>query len=187
MPYTAISERPLWRVLLAMERRGFRVDLQQPATEQRGLWRKVAQIEAEVVEMVGIPFNLNSTKQWARCSLDELKLPVIKKTNQAIPSMWPYWSSSPVRESHCGFDAGVPKAAPNSNPLISTALQAAGRCAGRGPTRLLVKCDGHRPYLLHGAHSRTSPFAPKWGRRFRRAFVPSAPGRVLAAADYFTD
>jgi DNA polymerase I-like protein with 3'-5' exonuclease and polymerase domains/5'-3' exonuclease len=73
-------EMPLAAVLEKMEKNGVKVDVAKlkKSSEEYGI--RLAEIEKEVHQKAGGPFNLNSPKQLAQVLFEKLKLPVIRKT-----------------------------------------------------------------------------------------------------------
>lgn len=176
-------ERPLWRVLFAMERRGFRVDLQQLGQSSQAYGERLQQIETEVVEMAGHPFNLNSTKQLGEVLFDELKLPVIKKTKSG------YSTDAAVLEQLSGAHPIVDLMLEyrKLSKLKSTyldGLQTVADAQGVVHTRFTQNVTATGRISSMEPNLQNIPVRTEMGREIRRAFVPSAPGRVLVAADY---
>ena len=86
-------ELPLVEVLAAMEQTGVFLDCSQLTLQSEEANRKLATLEAEVYELAGHPFNINSPKQLAVVLFEELGLPVGKKTKSG------YSTSAEVLES----------------------------------------------------------------------------------------
>jgi len=178
-------EMPLVLVLAAMERRGVRVDapaLAALAAEYRGT---LAKIEAEIYELAGGPFNVNSPIQLREVLFERLKIPVkgLRKGKTGI--------SLDVDAMHRLADV---------HPLPAKILE------HRALSKLLSTYVDPLPLLIHpetgrihtsfnqtvtatGRLSSTDPnlqnipIRSEEGRRIRAAFVP-APGKVLIGADY---
>jgi DNA polymerase-1 len=79
-------ELPLVPVLARMEHAGIGVD--RPYLEDLGadLRTRLAKLEAEIHEIAGGPFNVNSTDQLRTILFERLGLPVAKKTSTGKPS-----------------------------------------------------------------------------------------------------
>ncbi len=73
-------EIPLIKVLADMEYEGFMVDHPMLSNLGKELNGKIEQLIAEIHEMAGEQFNINSTKQLGDILFEKLKLPAIKKT-----------------------------------------------------------------------------------------------------------
>ena len=73
-------EQPLAGVLFNMERSGFEVDREGLSAFSAMLGGAIDKYLAEIYELAGHEFNVNSTKQLAAVLFEEQKLPVVKKT-----------------------------------------------------------------------------------------------------------
>jgi DNA polymerase-1 len=83
--YSAI-EMPVMEVLFAMERHGVLLDTDALARQTRELSERLAELEKQVHEQAGQPFNLGSPKQLQEILFAKQGLPVIKKTPGGQPS-----------------------------------------------------------------------------------------------------
>ncbi|UCF81008.1 MAG: DNA polymerase I [Acidobacteriota bacterium] len=73
-------ELPLTRVLAAMERHGVLLDAERLGELGRELGGELQTLGAEIFDMAGEEFNLNSPRQLAKILYEKLSLPVLKKT-----------------------------------------------------------------------------------------------------------
>ena len=73
-------ELPLVPVLIAIERAGVRVDGPALAAQSQQVEQELAQRTAQIFEIAGGEFNINSPKQLAEILFDKLQLPVLKRT-----------------------------------------------------------------------------------------------------------
>ena len=73
-------ELPLCPVLAGMEREGFLVDRKALSEFGEMLTRGIAGDQAQIYELAGEEFNINSTQQLGRILFDKLGLPPVKKT-----------------------------------------------------------------------------------------------------------
>ena len=73
-------ELPLSKVLGDMELRGFKADKQGLNRMSQELGERISTIQAEIYNLVGYEFNLNSPKQLGVALFEELGLPAKKKT-----------------------------------------------------------------------------------------------------------
>ncbi len=71
---------PLVAVLYSMEKRGILVDTKELSSQSTSLASELKKLEQEIIEEVGIPFNLGSPKQLADVLFNKLKIPPVKKT-----------------------------------------------------------------------------------------------------------
>jgi DNA polymerase I len=79
-------ELPLVPVLARMEHAGIGVDRGYLEKMGEDLRSKIAKLEAELHDLAGGPFNVNSTDQLRSILFDQLGLPVLKKTSTGKPS-----------------------------------------------------------------------------------------------------
>ena len=79
-------ELPLVPVLARMEHAGIGVD--RPYLEEMGddLRKRIGELELQIHQLAGEPFNVNSTDQLRTILFDKLELPVTKKTSTGKPS-----------------------------------------------------------------------------------------------------
>lgn len=174
-------ELPLVPVLARMEHAGIGVDRAYLEEMGADLRDKIAQLEKQLHELAGEPFNVNSTDQLRAILFDQLGLPVIKKTSTGKPST----------------DASVLKKL--DHPLVTALLE----------YRELEKLrstyvDGYLPLIDPDGRIRTRfnqmaattgrlssdspnlqniPIRSESGRTIRRAFVAGS-GNEFLVADY---
>src|SRR5262249_53323228 len=77
-------EMPLVGVLARMERAGVRVDTAALEARAASLGKEILQLEDEIQEVAGVPFNVNSTRQVAEVLFERLKLPRGKRTKDGF-------------------------------------------------------------------------------------------------------
>ncbi len=176
-------ELPLTAVLAAMERSGVRIDeaaLRALSKEYEG---ELGTIEAEIHELAGESFTINSPKQLQHILFEKLKLPVVKKTKTGFSTdegvLEQLSSQHPLPEKILVYrrltklkstyvDALPPLVLPTTGRLHPTFNQsgaATGRMSAANP------------------NVQNIPIRSEQGLRIREAFIP-AEGRVLLSADY---
>ena len=175
-------ERPLVRVLAKMEVAGIAVDVVRLTAISDELNSEAGRLEAEVQELAGEEFNVNSTQQLRRILFEKLELVPQKRTKTGYST--DAQSLLRLRDAH---------------PLVDTLLryrevEKLRSTYGEG---LLseVAPDGRIHASFNQTVARTGrlssdqpnlhniPVRSLIGRRFREAFVPS-PGSELLIADY---
>jgi len=80
LPVYEEIEEPLVPVLESMERWGIRVDLQVLEELSRRLGDSMGQLELEIYDEAGEPFNINSSQQLGVILFERLGYPVLKRT-----------------------------------------------------------------------------------------------------------
>ena len=178
-------EMPLLVVLVAMERRGVRVDAAALAALSSEYRSTLAAIEAEIYALASGPFNVGSPIQLREVLFERLKI-----------------STRGLRKGKTGIslDVDAMHRLAGVHPLPAKILE------HRALAKLLSTYIDPLPLLIHPATGRihTSlnqtvtatgrlsstdpnlqniPIRSEEGRRIRAAFVP-APGKVLIGADY---
>jgi len=176
-------EMPLTAVLARVERAGVRIDEQKLARLSEEYATQLATIEAEIYELAGERFAVNSPRQLQHVLFEKLKLPVVKKTKTGystdesvleqlaheheLPSRILAWRRLAKLKSTY-LDALPPLVSKRSGRLHPTFLQmgaATGRLASTRP------------------NVQNIPIRTPEGIRIREAFV-AAEGCLLVSADY---
>ena len=67
-------------ILADLERAGVRVDVSLLAAQASRVDRELAELSAEIFELAGETFNIDSPKQLADVLFEKLQLPVLKRT-----------------------------------------------------------------------------------------------------------
>ena len=177
-------EVPLACVLSRMEQEGVLIDSQRLRQQSQDLATRIAELESEVHEEAGEPFNLGSTKQLQHVLFEKMSLPIIKKTPKGAPST----SEDVLQELALEY------------PLPKKIMEYRGLTKLKNTyTDKLPKMINHRTGRVHtsyhqavtatGRLSSTDPnlqnipIRNEEGRRVRQAFVPRE-GNKFVAADY---
>ena len=177
-------ELPLLPVLVDMEWRGVRIDVERLGEISRTFTRELAELELSIYRAAGTEFNINSTPQLRHVLFEKIQLPVLKKTKTG-PS-----TDFEVLEQLAAAGHDVPKllieyrelsklkstyvdALPGFiNPVtgrIHTSFNQTGAATGR-----LSSSDPNLQNI---------PVRTPRGEAIRRAFV-APPGALLLTADY---
>ncbi|MGH9460652.1 MAG: DNA polymerase, partial [Vicinamibacteria bacterium] len=75
-------ELPLIEVLADMERTGIRVDVDQLRAMSDEVGRELGKLTAEIYELAGVEFNINSPKQLGEILFEKMNLPSFRKTEK---------------------------------------------------------------------------------------------------------
>ena len=177
-------EIPLVPVLSQIERNGVMVDPERLARQSAELAQRMKEIEAQVHEMAGEVFNLNSPKQLQRLLFETLGLPVVRRTPKGQPStaedvlqelaadyplprlVLEYRSLSKLKST---YTDKLPELINPRTGRVHTSYQQAVASTGR-----LSSTDPNLQNI---------PIRTEEGRRIRQAFV-APPGSLILAADY---
>ena len=175
-------ERPLVRVLARMEKVGVRVDGEYLRALVAGLTEEVHQLDADIQDLAGHPFLVNSTKQLRTVLFDELALQPQKKTKTGFStdaaSLAKLKGQHPIVDKLLRYRE-VEKLRSTYGESLLAEVGADGRIHAtfQQTVARTGRLSSDRPNL-HNIPIRTEE-----GRRFRRAFVPEE-GWSFLVADY---
>ena len=182
LPLLDELELPLVPILAAMERVGILLDREALVAISAEMQARIGELEGEVQDRAGHPFNLGSTQQLATVLYDELGLAAGRKTKFGRSTDAD--SLEALREEHPVV--GLVLEWRQLTKLKSTYVDA---------LPLLCDEDGRVHTSFNQAVAATGrlssadpnlqnvPVRTEWGQRIRRAFV-AGPGQFLVSADY---
>lgn len=177
-------EMPLALVLGDVEHTGVQIDTGRLEKTRIELKERLEQIEADVYELAGEKFNINSPKQLGPILFEKLKLPVIKKTktgystaadvleqlqeeHEIIPKLLLYRQLGKLQSTYIeGLLKVVDKDTNKIHTRYNQALAQTGRLSSVDPNLQNI------------------PIRLEEGRKIRQAFIPSEKGWIMFAADY---
>lgn len=183
-------ELPLVPVLAAMEREGFFVDAEMLDSFSGELDQVARKIEAELYELAGEKFNVNSPKQLQELLFDKLKLQedagikrlkrtktgfstdesVLSRLAQVHPVPRLILEYRTVTKLKNTYVDPLPQFVNPKSGRLHTSLRQTVAATGR--------LSSDRPNLQN------IPMRTELGRKIRQAFKPQDPGHVLISADY---
>ena len=177
-------EMPAMRVLGVMERNGIRIDSALLAKQGQQVGKRLLELEGEIHQLAGQPFNIQSPKQIAEILFGQLELPVIKKTPSGAPS-----TDEEVLQK-LAEDYPLPARILDYRSLaklMSTYIEKLPRMAdpktGRVHTNFSQATAVTGRLASSDPNLQNIPVRTEEGRRIREAFVP-ADGCKLLSADY---
>lgn len=176
-------ELPLASVLASMEISGIKVDGQILEEKNQALIKRLAAMEAEIYQVAGLEFNINSPKQLGEILFDTLKLPVIKKTKTG------YSTAADVLEKLVHAHPVVPLILDyrQMSKLQSTylgSLPAYIHEDGRIHTRFVQTLTQTGRLSSTDPNLQNIPIRIEEGKQIRQAFVPTYDDWQLFGADY---
>jgi DNA polymerase I len=178
-------EMPLIPVLVDIERAGVRVDGRALSSQSRRVEQELAARSAQIYEMAGEEFNINSPQQLSRILFDKLQLPSLKrniKTKTAstavevleelalahdMPRLILEWRA--LQKLKGTYIDALPQLVDPDTGRVHTCFNQAVAATGR-----LSSSDPNLQNI---------PIRTELGREIRRAFI-AEPGHVLISADY---
>ncbi|WP_287409110.1 DNA polymerase I [Oceanithermus sp.] len=178
-------ERPLQRVLAAMERRGVKLDVDYLVALSQQLAAELERLEAEIHRLAGHPFNLNSRDQLETVLYDELGLAAGRRT---------------AKTGKRSTSASVLETLRGAHPIVEKILQYRELAKLKGTyldplPRLVHPRTGRLHTRFHQTGTATGrlsssdpnlqniPIRTEIGRRIRKGFV-AGEGYRLVVADY---
>ena len=175
-------ELPLCYVLAEMEENGFRVDGKALADFGESLRTRIAALEAEIYDLAGEEFNVNSPKQLGVILFDKLQLPHGKKTKTG-------WSTNAdildkLRTEHPVVAKVLEyRHLAKLNSTYAEGLLKAVESDGRIRTRFQMTVTATGRLSSSEPNLQNIPTRTEVGREIRRLFIPDE-GNVLVDADY---
>jgi len=178
-------ELPLIPVLVAIERAGIRVDGPALLAQSQHVERELASRSAQIFELAGEAFNINSPKQLSEILFDKLQLPALKR-------------NAKTKTASTGVEVLEELALAHDLPRLILEWRALQKLKGTYIDALpqLVNPDTGRVHTCFNqavaATGRLSssdpnlqniPIRTELGREIRRAFIADR-GHVLISADY---
>jgi len=178
-------ERPLIPVLVAVERAGVHINVPALAAQSKRLDQELAQRSAQIFELSGGEFNINSPKQLAEILFDKLQLPVSKRTGA---SRAPSTAVDVLEELALVHD--LPRAILDWRALmklkgtyIDALPQLVNPETGRVHTSFNQAVAATGRLSSSDPNLQNIPIRTALGREIRGAFI-AEPGHVLISADY---
>lgn len=177
-------EAPLIRVLSSIERTGALIDSRAMQKQSGEIAVRLIDLEKQVHELAGQPFNLASPKQLQHILYEKMELPILKKTPKGQPST--------------AEDVLQDLAADHALPALIVEYRGLAKLKSTYTDKLPLMVDEktgrlhtsyHQAVAATGRLSSTEPnlqnipIRTEEGRRIRKAFVAS-PGSKMLAADY---
>ena len=178
-------EVPLVPVLSRMERAGVRIDAELLAAQSADMAARMQDLEQAAFDEAGRKFNMGSPKQVGEIFFEEKGLPVIAKTPKGAPS-----TSESVLQQLAEQGHELPRIILEHRGLAKLKSTYTDKLPQMvNPVTGRVHTSYHQAVAATGRLSSSDPnlqnipIRSEDGRRIRRAFVPEAGYRTLAA-DY---
>ena len=177
-------EMPVLEVLFEMENNGVLLDINMLEIQSRELGEKMLSLEEDAFLISGQPFNLNSPKQIQEILFTQLKLPIVKKTPNGVPS------TNEAALQKLALDYPLPKILLDYRSLAklkSTYTDKLPRMVNTASGR--VHTNYSQAVAVTGRLSSNEPnlqnipIRTAEGRRIREAFI-AAQGNFIISADY---
>lgn len=176
-------EIPLIYVLASMQVIGFKADAQQLRAFGEKLSVRIDALTAEIYELAGEMFNINSPKKLGEILFDKLQLPTVKKTKTG------YSTNIEVLEALQGYNPIIGKIIEYRQLTKLKSTYVDGLLKVISPKDGRIHSSFNQTVTVTGRLSSTEPnlqnipVRHELGSELRRMFVAS-DGKVLVDADY---
>ena len=177
-------EMPAMHALAVMERNGILIDSAKLSSQGQMVGQRLLDLEKQIHELAGQPFNIQSPKQIGEILFGKLELPIIKKTPSGAPST----------------DEEVLQKLAENYPLPARILDYRGLAKLQSTyIEKLPRMVNPKTGRVHTSYSQAVavtgrlassdpnlqniPVRTEEGRKIREAFV-AQPGSVMVSADY---
>jgi DNA polymerase I len=177
-------ERPLLRVVAAMERAGIRVDRVELNRLSEDFGKRLVELEREIHTLAGHPFNIGSPKQLGEVLFDELALPGGRKSKTGA-----YGTDAAVLEE-LALTHDLParvldwrQLAKLKSTYADALMDEINPATGRVHTSFALAATLTGRLSSTDPNLQNIPIRTEEGRKIRRAFV-AEPGHLLVSADY---
>jgi DNA polymerase-1 len=177
-------EMPAMHALAVMERNGILIDVPKLASQGQVVGQRLLELEKQIHELAGQPFNIQSPKQIGEILFGKLELPVVKKTPSGAPStdeevlqklaenyplparILDYRSLAKLQSTYI---EKLPRMVNPKTGRVHTSYSQAVAVTGR-----LASSDPNLQNI---------PVRTEEGRKIREAFI-AKPNSVMVSADY---
>ena len=177
-------ELPLCDVLYEMQRAGFKIDVQALNEASERYRKKLDVLLAQIKELAGVDFNVNSPKQLGEVLFEKLGLKHGKKTKSGystnaevleeledshpiIPLILKYRQQQKLLSTYIdGFKPLIDKNSGIIHTVFNQAVTSTGRLSSKEPNLQNI------------------PVRDEEGKELRKFFIPSLPENLLITADY---
>ncbi len=176
-------EMPLIPVLVRMEEVGVGVDRSVLTALSGETAERIASTAAEIFELAGTEFTIDSPKQLGEVLFEKLGLPVGKRTKTGYST-----DASVLRDLAAAYPiAGKIVEYRELTKLRSTYIEALPRLVGedgRLHTTFNQTVAATGRLSSSNPNLQNIPVRTQLGQRIRQAFVPANPGDLMVSADY---
>ncbi|WP_119418409.1 DNA polymerase I [Desertibaculum subflavum] len=178
-------DRPLVPVVVAMERAGIKVDVEELRRLSAMFAKKMGELEAEIHELAGQPFNVGSPKQLGEILFDKMQLPGGRRMKTGA-----WGTDADVLEALAGDGHALPQKVLDwrqvqklKSTYTDTLQQEINPETGRVHTSYALAATSTGRIASSDPNLQNIPVRTDEGRQIRRAFV-AEPGNLLMSADY---
>ncbi len=177
-------ELPLIPVLARMEMAGVALDVPYLNKMSGELEQRLNALECRAWELAGHEFNVNSTRQLATVLFDELGIKPVKKTKTGFSTdsavLAQLWDEHPLP----GIMLELREVAKLKSTYVDSLPRQVNPRTGRVHTSFNQMVAATGRLSSNNPNLQNIPIRTEEGREIRKAFIPSARGRLLLGCDY---
>ncbi len=177
-------EMPLLGCLAAMEMTGVAIDVDYLAKMSKEMEKQLGKMTAEIYEISGAEFNINSPKQLAEILFVKLKLPVVKKTKTGASTDVEVLEALSTVHALPALLLKYREISKLKSTYVDSLPQLVNPRSGRVHTSFNQTVTATGRLSSSDPNFQNIPIKTETGRQIRKAFVPGANGRVILSADY---
>lgn len=177
-------ELPLSKVLVTMQKSGFRVDKEELRRIDEELASTLEGLEQQIYFMAGEEFNINSTQQLGTILFEKLGLKGGKKTKTGYSTAKEVLDKLQAKHPIIGLIQDYRIYAKLKSTYTEGLQPWINQKTGKIHCYLeqIVAATGR--ISSHNPNLQNIPMRYEMGRELRKAFVPSSPDYILISADY---
>ncbi|MBW7996977.1 MAG: DNA polymerase I [Candidatus Glassbacteria bacterium] len=177
-------ELPLIPVLARMEMEGVALDVPCLESMSGQMELRLNALKQKAWELAGHEFNVNSTQQLATILFDELGIKPVRKTKTGFSTdsavLEQLWNEYPLP----GIMLELREVAKLKSTYVDSLPQQVNRRTGKVHTSFNQMVAATGRLSSNNPNLQNIPIRTEEGRAIRKAFVPSAPNRLLLCCDY---
>jgi len=177
-------ELPLIRVLQRMEENGVALDTGILKELSASINKELKRLTDLIYDYAGYQFNLNSTQQLAKLLFEEKGLPAKKKTKSGFSTDSAVLEELADDHEIAGLLLQYRMLSKLESTYVSTLPKLIEERTGRVHSSFNQTVASTGRLSSSNPNLQNIPIRTELGRQIRKAFVASAPDRVIVAADY---
>ena len=177
-------ERPLIGVLADMEANGIRVDVAELQRQSAVLGGRLTDLIAEIHQLAGHEFNIDSPKQLAKVLFEELGLPVMKKTKTGASTDQDVLEKLALVHPLPARITEHRQLSKLKGTYLDSLPEMVNPRTGKIHARFNQVVAATGRLSCSDPNLQNIPIRTTEGQRVRRAFIPSEPGWKFVCADY---
>jgi DNA polymerase-1 len=179
-----IIEIPTMMVLAKMERNGILIDSHKLSQQSQVIGHRMMELEKEIYELAGQPFNIQSPKQIGEILFQVKQLPIVKKTPGGAPStdeevLQKLSENYPLPARILDYRS----LAKLQSTYIEKLPRMADKATGRVHTNYAQAVAATGRLASNEPNLQNIPVRTLEGRKIREAFI-AKPGCKIISADY---